>query len=178
MNGKWKKLASKYIYKNPWIGIREDEVIMPDGQNGIYGVVELPRGVCIIPVQKDGRIWMVKHYRYIFDDSHWELAAGDIESGESAEQAGKRELLEELDLVAEDWKTLGQFRSTNGSADQTAHVLAATGLIKQKSPTDEWDIEERKTFSIKEIDQMIKGGEIVDGFVMNALYFYKLFITS
>lgn len=178
MNGKWKKLSSKYVYENPWIKVREDQVIKPDGQPGTYSVIEQGRGACIIPVDKDGKIWMIKSYRYIFNDEHWELVAGDVDEGETREQAARRELIEELHLDADNFVKIGKFRPSNGRMLHETDIFVASGLKPEQSEEKEWDISERKAFSLEDIDHMIKNGEILDGYVMNALYFYKLHLTD
>lgn len=173
-SGKWKKLASKYVYKNPWIKVREDRVIQPDGKEGIYGVVEQNKGVSVVPVDADGMIWMVKVYRYIFDDAHWELVAGDVEEHETHTEGAARELEEELGLRADRWDRLGSFRASNGRLDQTTEVFLAQGLKRASQLIKDIDVLEQAAFSLEQIEEMIRQGEIVDGYVMNALYFYKL----
>ncbi len=174
MTGKWKKLSERIAYDSPWLKVREDEVLRPDGEKGIYTVGQLNKGICVIPIDDNRKILMVKHYRYIFDDVHWELIAGDIEQGEESRQAAQRELLEELGFEASNWEKIGGFRPSNGSTDQVCDIWTAKGLTISKSPTDEFDILDTQAFTLEEIEQMIKKGEIVDGYVMNALYFYKL----
>ncbi len=38
----WKILSTREIYSNPWITVREDQVLTPGGTPGIYGVVKDP----------------------------------------------------------------------------------------------------------------------------------------
>ena len=61
----WKTLSSRAVYENPWIRVREDQVLRPDGLPGIYGVVHFKnRAVGVLPVDDDGAIWLVGQYRY------------------------------------------------------------------------------------------------------------------
>ena len=40
-------------------------MLRPDGQPGIYGVVEFKnRAVGVLPVDDEGRVWLVGQYRY------------------------------------------------------------------------------------------------------------------
>lgn len=176
--GKWQKLSSKYVYENPWIKIREDQVIQPNGKPSIYGVVEVQQGPCVIPVDKDRKIWMIRQYRYIFDDIKWEFVAGEKREHETPEAAGLRELQEELNLTAGSIKLLGQFRPSNGSTNEHDYILLAEDLEPYDAKSDEPDILERKAFTLAEIDEMIKRGEILDGFTICAMYFYKCYIDS
>jgi hypothetical protein len=38
----WRTVGRRTVYRNPWLSVREDRVIRPDGTEGIYGVVEIP----------------------------------------------------------------------------------------------------------------------------------------
>lgn len=70
----WKTLGSSLVYENPWISVREDRVIRPDGDPGIYGVVHYKHSaVGVLPVDDQGRIWMVGQYRYPLDQYSWEI---------------------------------------------------------------------------------------------------------
>ena len=58
-------MNSKRVYENPWITVREDQVVHPDGHPGIYGVVQFKnKAVGVLPVDAKGRIWLVGQYRY------------------------------------------------------------------------------------------------------------------
>jgi len=173
MQGDWKKLSSKYVYENPWIKVREDKVIKPDGKEGIYGVVEQPCGVCVIPVDDSGRIWMIRQYRYIFDDYHWDLVCGDVDEGELVENAGKRELTEELGAEAKTWKKIGTFRPSAGRMQHEAEVFVAKDLKLVKSE-NEPDVIDKKAFSLEDIHQMIKDQEIISAYAISALYLFEI----
>ena len=173
MKGSWKKLSSKYVYENPWIRVREDRVLRPDGKEGIYGVVEQPRGVCVIPVDGSGRIWMIRQYRYIFDDYHWDMVCGDVDEGETVETAGKRELKEELGAEAKTWNKIGTFRPSPGRIQRVSEVFIAKDLKLMESE-NEPDVIDKRAFSLKDIRQMIKDQEIISAYAISALYLFEL----
>ncbi len=178
MASSWKKLSSKYVYQNPWMKVREDQVVRPDGKEGIYGVVKLADGISVVPVDEGGKIWMVKHRRYIFGDERWELVDGDIEKGESAETAARRELFEELGMSAGNLNYLGRYRPSDGLLVQKIDVFLATSLSSASAAAVEPDIKGKKAFTLAEINEMIRNGEILCGFVTSALYFYKLHLNQ
>src|SRR5690349_3930080 len=61
----WKTKESRTVYKNPWISVREDQVVRPDGQDGIYGVVEFKNwAIGIVPVTENGDTFLVGQHRY------------------------------------------------------------------------------------------------------------------
>jgi hypothetical protein len=55
----WQLRGSKIVYQNPWIRVREDDVIRPDGQPGIYGVVEIVPSVVVLALDQEDRIALV-----------------------------------------------------------------------------------------------------------------------
>ncbi len=58
INGAWKIKASREKYKNHWIRVREDKVIRPDGKDGIFGIVEMCKGACVLPADTEGNIYL------------------------------------------------------------------------------------------------------------------------
>ena len=56
-------LSTRVVYKNKWMTVREDRIRRLSGAEGIYGVVDKPDFVVILPVQ-DGLIHLVEQYRY------------------------------------------------------------------------------------------------------------------
>ena len=97
----WTTLGSRPVYENPWIKVREDQVLRPDGQPGIYGVVEFKnRAVGVLPVEDDGAVWLVGQYRYPLQAYSWEIPEGGCPEGETPEETARRELQEETGLTA------------------------------------------------------------------------------
>lgn len=174
--GNWKKRSSKYVYENQWIKVREDQVIRPDGKPGIYGVIEALKNVTVLPVSEDGRIWLVRHYRYVFDDTRWELVTGDIDADETPRQAALRELREELRMDAPALAPIGSFRPSAGTTNELGRAMLATGLRPlDKPPKKELDIVAQRAFSFAEIENLISAGEILNSHTLCALYLYKVF---
>src|SRR5439155_7079061 len=98
--GPWQVLGSRQVYENAWIRVREDDVIRPDGQPGIYGVVEFQGlAVAIIALTEDEQVYLVGQYRYPTDTYSWEVVEGTSEAGEEPLAAAKRELSEETGLT-------------------------------------------------------------------------------
>ena len=82
----WTTLDSRSVYENPWIAVREDKILRPDGQPGIYGVVQFKnKAVGILPVAADGSVWLVGQYRYPLGIYSWEIPEGGGPIGEDPE---------------------------------------------------------------------------------------------
>ena len=105
--GPWTVADSRCLYRNPWIAVREDKVIRPDGQESVFGVVEMKPGVSVLPVDDEGNAYLVREYRYTLDRETIEVVAGGVDDGERVEEAARRELREEAGIVAEAWTDLG-----------------------------------------------------------------------
>lgn len=106
-NGPWKIKNSQEKYKNQWICVREDQVIRPDGEDGIFGVVEMVPGVSALPLDEEGFVYLAEQFRYSLGERSIEAACGGIDEGENPLEAAKRELKEELGIEADEWIELG-----------------------------------------------------------------------
>lgn len=105
--GPFKLISSRKIYKNPWISVREDKVVRPDGKQGIFGIVETLPGVSIVAIDGKDYCYLAREYGYGHGKMSLGLAGGGVERGETPLQTAKRECAEELGLESSNWKHLG-----------------------------------------------------------------------
>jgi ADP-ribose diphosphatase len=126
--GAWTVLDSQRLYESPWISVREDRVIQPDGLVGTFGVVELTPGVSVLPVGDDGTVYLVRVFRYTLGRDSIEAVAGGIEDGESPEETARRELREEVGLEAEEIIPLGVADQLTENVVSPVHLFQARGL--------------------------------------------------
>lgn len=93
---KWEKLSSKYLVKEQWATLRVDTCKMPNGTLiDDYYVLEYPGWVNAVALTEENEVILIKQYRHAAEKVILELPGGCIDPGESAEEAIKRELLEE-----------------------------------------------------------------------------------
>src|SRR5690349_16648205 len=105
----WRRLSTRPIYENPWIKVREDQVIRPDGNPGIYGVVEFQSwAIGVVPLTEDGDTFLIGQYRYTLDQYSWEIPEGGGAKTETPLEAAQRELREEAGITASTWTYLGE----------------------------------------------------------------------
>ncbi|WP_163276146.1 NUDIX domain-containing protein [Cellulomonas iranensis] len=123
----WRTLSSRVAYQNPWITVREDEVLAPDGSPAVYGVVEMRDSVFVVALTDDDEVVLVTVGRYTTGDGSVEVPAGGGE-GQDPLDAARRELAEEAGLTARDWTPLGVTDILNGAARAREHVFLARGL--------------------------------------------------
>lgn len=105
--GPWQIKRSETKYENPWLTVREDSVIRPDGKPGIFGVATSMPGVCVLPFTEDGYVYITEEYRYGIEHNSIEAASGGMEDDMSALETAKKELQEETGLTAKEWIPCG-----------------------------------------------------------------------
>src|SRR6266536_1922942 len=66
------QLATRTVYRNPWMTVREDQIRRPDGSQGVYGVIDKPDFALVIPADRGG-FWLVEQYRYTVGGRFWEF---------------------------------------------------------------------------------------------------------
>lgn len=161
----WTTLASRTVYENRWIRVREDDVRGPAGE-GIYGVVEMRQpAVFIVALDDLDRVCLVQIDRYATGRLSWEVPGGGTD-GEDPLTAAQRELAEEAGLTASGWTRVGGMFALNGIADAPEHVWIARGLRAETDAAgsqSEEGIAAQRWVPFAEVLAMIAAGEIVDG---------------
>ena len=89
-------IGTKRIYEGNIINVRVDTVRMPSGRDATREIVEHSHAVCIVPIDNDGNVVLVRQYRKPAEDALLEVPAGGVEDGEISEEAVLRELQEEI----------------------------------------------------------------------------------
>ncbi|KKT57941.1 MAG: Pyrophosphohydrolase related protein [Candidatus Amesbacteria bacterium GW2011_GWB1_47_19] len=125
--------GTKTVYKNPWISVREDEVIRPDGKPGIFGVVTMKAGVTVLPVDNKGKVYLTREFHYGIGRITAEAISGGIYSGEDKLAAAKRELEEETGLKAARWQYLDWIDPFTTAVVSPNYLYLACGLTEGQS---------------------------------------------
>ena len=160
----WKTLGSRQIYKNPWISVREDDVIRPDGKPGIYGVVDTRIATGIVALTEDRQVYLVGQYRYPTKNYSWEIIEGGSEDNQSALETAKRELKEEAGLAAKNWLQLGdEYHLSNCFSSEVGFVFLASGLTEVGAEPEGTEVLQIKKVSFERAIKMVDTGEIKDG---------------
>ena len=121
-------LESKEIFTGRVIRVTLDTVQLEDGTTSTREVVHHHGGACVLPVDADGNVTMVRQFRYALGEELWELPAGKLEAGEDPFEAAKRELSEECGLTADTYTELGVVYPTVGYDSEKIYLWAAEGL--------------------------------------------------
>jgi 8-oxo-dGTP pyrophosphatase MutT (NUDIX family) len=135
--GPWTQLSVRSVYQNPWIHVEHHEVIRPDGNQGVYGVVHFAsRAVGVVPIDEEGFTWLVGQHRYPLDIYSWEIPEGGTHLDEEFLIGAKRELLEETGICAQSWVDLGGLHTSNSVCNETGRVFLARALTLGESSPD------------------------------------------
>jgi len=171
---------SREVYRNRWMRVREDAVQFPNGTQGIFGVVEKPDFVAIVPIDTYKRIHLVQQYRYPVGGRYWEIPQGSWEDkpGSDPEVVAMAELREETGLRAGRLVRVGHLFQAYGYSNQGYHLYVASELDQgQANPeTTESDMISQG-FTISEVRRMILDGEIKDATTV-AAFGYLLLATD
>jgi 8-oxo-dGTP pyrophosphatase MutT (NUDIX family) len=179
MNSPWKILSSKIVYQNPWMKVREDAVITPDGKEGIYGVVESNDSVIVGAFNETNEIFLIYSYSYPAQLWQWELPGGGSD-GEDIITASKRELAEETGIVAQEWIELPKTRVCDGFMTERTATLIARDIEFAPKPRSEDSgvIAKGQFFSLDEVKNMVDRGEIDEGQSITALYLIERWLET
>lgn len=168
---------TRITYENPWIKVREDTIVRKNGEEGIYGYLEVKDSVCVVAVNSEGEICIVESYRYPLKKWFWELPGGGGD-GEDSVTASKRELEEETGIIANKWIDLGKARVCNGLSTEYQCNVLATDLEYGDFTQKEDETRARRFVSLEELDAMIKEGTFEDNQSIAALYMYTCWLSD
>lgn len=163
MRNPWKKLTSKSVYKNNWIEVIEDKVLRPDGKPGIYGYMKVLPGVAVLPIDEEGFVYLQQEFHYPTKTTLLKPASGGVNPQETPLAAAKRELKEELGIIASKWTSLGKTNAFSATVDAEAHLFLAQKLkfANANPDADEYIIPVKIKF--KQAIQMVEKGKIANG---------------
>jgi ADP-ribose pyrophosphatase len=168
---------SREVYRNRWMRVREDAVQFPNGTRGVYGVVEKPDFVAIVPIDTQKRIQLVQQYRYPVGGRYWEIPQGSWEDkpGSDPEMVAMAELREETGLRAGRLLRVGHLFQAYGYSNQGYHLYIASELEQGQANLDTTESDLiSQGFSVSEVRRMILEGEIKDATTVAALGYLLL----
>lgn len=162
-------LQHRRVHTGKVLDLDVDEVLEPGGVRGVREVVRQRGSVAALPVLDDGRVVLVRQYRYAVDALVWELPAGRRDPGETPEQGALRELEEEVGLRPAALEPLLTFWTTPGFCDEVMHLFRATGLTPVPPRPEADERIEHTALPFDEAMAMVRRGEIREGKTLVAL---------
>ena len=135
---KEKRLSSKNVFKGSLLDIFVDEVQIHNDKRKIREYTKHPGAAAVIPILPDGKIGLIRHYRYPSNQIHIEVPAGKIDPGEEIEETAKRELQEEIGYIPQKLTFLTKINPCIGYSDESIWLYLGEDLEKvEQIKTDE-----------------------------------------
>ncbi|MBI1686490.1 NUDIX hydrolase [Caulobacter hibisci] len=134
----WSVASAEVVYDNPWIAVTEYQAVAPTGRPALYGKVSFKnQAIGVVPLHADGTVTLVGQNRFSRANYSWELPEGGAPMGEDPLDGAKRELAEEVGLVAADWRPILTMELSNSVTDEIAYGFLALSLSPTETAPDE-----------------------------------------
>jgi 8-oxo-dGTP pyrophosphatase MutT (NUDIX family) len=162
----WTVSQSATRFENKTMRLREDAVLLPNGQEMQYALVERGPAVIIVPITAAGEMVLIRQYRHPVRERCLEVPAGTARdaAGMSLEKVAEKELKEEVGGTWKAVRRIGSFFSNSSMTDEECHVFLATG-VKLEEPPQREPGEDVKTLVVPLADAigMVERGEMKTG---------------
>lgn len=156
------QISSQTIYSGRIIDVCLDDVRLPDGKLSQREYVKHRGGACILAVDDDDSVYLVRQYRYPYGAVIAEIPAGKLESGEEPAVTAARELEEEVGVKAEHILPYGVLYPTPGYTNERIYVFLATELKKSRTHFDDEEFINVVKMPFAELLEKVIRGEIHD----------------
>ncbi len=160
-------LVERFVSSEPrlsggYLTVVRDTVALPDGSQATREYIRHPGAVAVIPILDDGRIVMVRQFRYAVGRILLELPAGKIDPGEPVLACAVRELAEETGYTAREWARAGGYHNAAAYSTETMEIWFARGLQPGPQRLDPGEFLEVLAVDATELDRLAGGGGLPD----------------
>jgi ADP-ribose pyrophosphatase len=173
---KVKILSSETMYRGRVFGVQRDEIIEPNGTRATREIVTHPGSVVVLPVFPDGRILIIRQYRYAAGQFMWELVAGHREPDEDFRRGAARELREETGYTARRYRKLLEIYPSPGLLSERMVIFLAEGLTKGVADPEDDEKIEARILTLREVERWIRSAKIRDAKTISGLLYYAAFV--
>ena len=163
MEFKEEMVSQETGYEGVIVNVRRDKARLMDGRITNREVVEHPGGVAVFAMDDQGRVALVRQYRYPMGEETLELPAGKLEPGEDPRDSGLRELAEETGLVPGTFEDMGCLYSSPGILAERIYLYFAKDLTQGPTHPDDGEFVETVWLPYQDLVDKARRGEIKDG---------------
>jgi len=169
---KFRVEAEREIHRARIIRLVAKDLILPNGRQTTFTIVEHPGAVAIVPVHSNGDVVLLKQFRPTIGEEIYEIPAGTIEKGEAPLATAKREIIEETGLKAKQWAKIAEFYTAPGFCTELMHVYVARGLTPASADGDADEILRPVRMTLGAALKLIKSRKIRDAKTIAGLLIY------
>ena len=172
-------ISTTVVYKGDFLDVRQDEVLLPNGEIGTREWINHPGAVVIVPILPNGEIALIKQFRYAAGSEFIELPAGKLDAGEDPEECALRELEEEIGYRANKIKFLANIHPAIGFTNEIMGVFLAENLEKTEHNRDNDEFLELVPTTLTEALNLVWENKITDvKSIIGLLWLKKISISS
>jgi ADP-ribose pyrophosphatase len=159
-------LATEAVLQARKLRFELNRIVLPMGIEGTFGIIRHPGASLAVPVLDDGRVVILRQYRFAVERRILEFPAGTLENGEDPRDSMARELGEEAGYAAARWDDLGLMLPCPGYSDEVIHLFLArelTPLVERPAGDDDEDLEVLLLEPAELDAALASGDEALDG---------------
>lgn len=169
---RWSKKDSRVVAESTFFMLKEDDVIMADGEEKTYTMLDIPDFAGVIPVYRE-KLVMVENYRYPIDEFVLELPAGLIDEGETPEETARRELEEETGFILKDFEKLCEYNPIASLNTQKAYLFLGDAERGGEINHNHGEDMKVKLMPIEEVYHMLDKKKLSHPHTMIALFYAR-----
>lgn len=156
------KIESRELYRGKIFSVTQDRVRLEDGKESLRDIVHHHGGVAVLALDEEGRVLLVRQFRYAFGQELLELPAGKVEPGEAPEVCGRRELEEECGCRAGRFELLTLLYPTVGYCSEVIHIYLAQDLVPCGQRLDPGEFLSLEPLPLGKALSMVLSGQLPD----------------
>lgn len=171
-----KTVSSEQLFDGKVVKLFVDKAELENGEIVTREMIKHPGGVCIVPLDEDDNVLMVRQFRYPPHKVLLEIPAGKMEYGEDHRKCGLRELKEETGCTCDEFIYLGNLIPTPAYDNEVIHMYLARGLHAGSQKLDDDEFLDVEKIPLEKAVEMIMNNEIEDAKTQLALLKTKLML--
>jgi len=173
-----KQVESETVYEGLIVNVRRDVAELQNGKRAKREVVVHPGGVGIVALTDEGKVLMVRQYRYPMEVEMLEIPAGKLDNGEDPFECAVRELSEETGYSAKKWVDFGEIYPSPGFCKETLYLFLAMELEPGEMHLDENELLSVEEIEIDELMEQIMANKLGDAKTVIGIMKAKFFLDN
>jgi ADP-ribose pyrophosphatase len=165
-----RRLDGRSVLSGGFLEVCRDDVSLPDGSLATREFIRHGGAVAVVPLLDDGRLVLVRQYRYPLSKVLLEFPAGKRDAGESTLACAMRELREETGYSAREWAYGGELHNAAAYSTESIWIWFARGLQGGAQQLDAGEFVETVVLSQEELLALDGNDELPDAKTLIGLH--------